>query len=334
MKHTSKTILSVIICVCIKGVQAQTYQVAVSNEPFVFLENPESAVDVAWNLPEFQLPLGFDFNFFDITTDHLYSIPNSEGGDFELNQDKDHIYQVFPFFASLIDRGAQQDSALSPINYKTQGLAGQRVFTLEFIEAGLFDGLETDDGVFLDYISFQLRLHEGSGNIEYHIGPYSIQEDPELVFDSNPCSVSGPIIGLLADAESWVGGQIGELILLAGDPVNPTIVTDEIVCLNWPIPENTVYRFSRMGTAVGENLRFAKQPMLFPNPTFGDISLRENNANKVIYPVIVMDALGKQVVLWNTESEISAAGLSAGCYYVVVTTKSKVFTEKLIVLSE
>jgi hypothetical protein len=310
---------------------AQTYDVTASHTPFVALENPQVLTDEPWDILEFQLPLGFEFEFFDITTEDLFCIANSFGGDFELNEDIDHLYQVLPFFAGLIDRGYQQDSALSPIHYKTEGMAGERVFTLEFIEAGLFNGLETEEGIFLDYISFQLRLFEASGDIEFHIGPHSILEDPVIVFDNNPGP--GPVIGLLADAESMPGGQIGELILLTGDPLNPT-VTDDIVSLNWPIPEHTLYRFSRMGTSVDDHLSDAKQPFFFPNPTSGIIHLNEMYANDILYPIIVLDVLGKPVCQWNAEAALSAVHLPAGSYFAIVRTQRKVVAEKILVLPE
>ena len=98
------------------------------------------AVEGPWNIAEFELPIGFDFEFFDFTSDHIYSYFNSFGGVYELNLDEDHLYVLIPFYASLIDRAYQQDSALSPINFKTVGLPGKQVLTLEFIEAGLFVG--------------------------------------------------------------------------------------------------------------------------------------------------------------------------------------------------
>ncbi len=312
--------------------KAQSYQLTVSSEPFAYLENAENAVDGPWDVPEFQLPIGFDFELFDLTSDTIYSYFNSFGGIFEINLDEDHLYMLIPFLASLIDRGYQQDSALSPIKYLTEGALGHQVFTLEFKEAGLFEGEETDDGVFLDYVSFQIRLYEDSGNIEFHYGPYSTQKDPIVIFDP----FHGPLVGLLADADwNTPGGQLGEIIVLEGSPLKPTVATDTFpTFLDGPIPENTVYRFSRISTSVSDHLRFTNQPMFFPNPAFGDINLHVNNANEITYPITVMDALGRRVMMWNTESEISTAGLSAGCFYILVNTKSKVITEKLIVLSE
>jgi hypothetical protein len=319
------------------NLSAQTYQLTVDSKPFVYLENPLVAVDGpwwdgTWWPSEFQLPIGFDFELFDFTSDSIYPNIYSEGGVFNLNLDYDHLYMIMPFYAPLIDRGYQQDSALSPIHYKTEGMLGQQVFTLEFKEAGLFEGLETDDGVFLDHVSFQVRLYEETGDIEFHYGPYVTKEDPEVIFGSLP----GPLVGLLADAD-WdtPGGNVAEVILLEGDPLAPSVFTGSgPTTLVGSIPENTVYRFSRMGTSVGEDLDPTKPPFLFPNPTSGFIQLNANNATDVNFPIIVFDIYGKQAGFWRNADEISASGFAAGCYHVIFHSKENIFTEKLIVFPE
>ncbi|MGB4847660.1 MAG: T9SS type A sorting domain-containing protein, partial [Saprospiraceae bacterium] len=284
----------------------------------------------AWDEPEFQLPLGFDFHFFDITTDHIYSIPNSFGIDLEMNQDLNHLYYLIPFYGNLIDRGYSQDSALSPITYQTVGNPGQRIFTLEYKEAGFFEGLEDTNSIIIDYISIQVKLFEASGDIVFHIGPYSVLEEPQIVFDDNP----GPIIGLLANREINPVPHFGELILLEGNPLKPTIQTDTITFLHWPIPENTMYRFSRMGTSVVDHSHLLNDHLLIPNPASCDLHLNQTIAKEINYPIIVMDMMGRKVSQWNKESEISVVNLTAGCYYIILRTKNETFTEKLLVVHD
>ena len=43
---------------------AQAYSLTVSTQEFEFLENAELAVQTSWASPEFEIPLGFDFEFF------------------------------------------------------------------------------------------------------------------------------------------------------------------------------------------------------------------------------------------------------------------------------
>lgn len=329
MKPFPLLILAILLNSLFNRSSAQTYQVVVENQPFVFLENAALATTEAWGVPEFQVPIGFDFPFFDIVSNQFYSIDNSVGGVFVLNEDLEHLYVMVPFYASMIDRGYSQDSALSPITYQTIGEVGQRVFTLELKEAGMFYGREDDDAIYLDHISLQVRLYEATGDIEFHIGPYTILEEPEIIFDPFP----GPIIGILADTENDPEGHIGESILLEGDPLNPIVRTDTVpVFVIWPIPENTVYRFSRMNTAVKEQATYTHPPLFFPNPTSGEIYLNNNLVDNIVYPIYVMDMSGKETRQWNTAGDISTARLAPGSYYVVVKTDHEVITERLVVV--
>lgn len=320
-------LIYLLLIFCSIHIHAQTYQVTVSNEPFIFLENAEDAVHESWVIPEFDVPIGFDFEFFDLTANRFYSLPNSVGGVFELNPDTDHLYELIPFYASMIDRGYAQDSALSPIRYKTEGPEGQKVFTLELKEAGLFYGPESEDYILLDHISFQIKLYEASGDIEFHYGPYSITESPEIIFDPFP----GPIVGLLADA-NWDADYIGETILLEGNPLYPNIVTDSVYHLDWPIPENTVYRFSRMGTSLENKEGSNSTSIIYPNPTSGTIHLNHDIAHEVQYPIVIVDITGKTIDQWDSEDDMSAEHLSAGTYYVFVQTEERVITETLVVM--
>jgi len=321
MKHPSQIILFIFFYNFFSNVQAQTYNLNVSNEPFGFLQNPQSAVQGPWDLLAFQIPLGFDFHFFDITSDSLFSAENSFGGYTSLNQDEENLYMMIHFYAFLIDRGYQQDSAASPIYYKTEGLPGQRIFTLEYNNAGIFNGLQDFNGVFLDYINIQVKLYESSGDIEYHFGPYSIQEDPEIVFDGYP----GPFIGLFADCQNVLGGDIGEVILLSGDAMKPTLVTDPFSVVNWPIPENTVYRFSRT-TATSD-----------PNFTHEDLMISPNPANSYVHlsrtggRVEVIDATSRMIYNeYIEEDNLDVSGFTPGIYYLRMISKDKISTGKFV----
>src|SRR5687767_15932433 len=101
MNRISKIILFLIVYNLFIYAQAQTYQLTVSNEPFIYLENAQAALEGPWDLPVFQLPIGFDFEFFDITSDQIFSSANSFGGYTSLNQDEEHLYMMIHFYASL-----------------------------------------------------------------------------------------------------------------------------------------------------------------------------------------------------------------------------------------
>lgn len=307
--------------------KSQSYHVSVRMEPFEFLEEANLADSTAWSMPVFAVPIGFDFHFFDITSDTLYSAENTFGCYTSLNDDEEHLYMLIQFCATLIDRGYSQDSAVSPILFKTEGEVGDRKFTLEYNNAGLFYGLDDENGIYLDFINLQVRLFEESGDIEFHIGPYSILGEPEDVFDG----YSGPFIGLFADCENTPGGRIGEVILLSGDPMEPIIVSDPFSPLSWPIPENTVYRFSKSNTSLSDDFTISPPTCIYPNPAEDILYLNEDIVREVTYPIIIFNSLGGQVLVWNSDHHISIEGLPEGHYFAVIQSHGKVIVERISV---
>lgn len=311
------------LCVA-SAASAQSYDVTVTNEPFSFMENRELAeLDLSTNdWPVFEIPIGFDFTFFDITSNTIYSAANSFGGYTALNQDESDLYMLMHFYANFVQRGESQDSIISKVYFKTEGVAPNRIFNLEYNDMGFFFGLiDSDSGIQLDYINIQVRLYEASGMIEYHIGPYSVQEDPEEVFDGFP----GPIIGIMSNVQNVQGGDFGEVVLLTGSTESPVITDNPFSFMEWPVPENTVFRFSRSTTSNVYTEADTYTSKVYPNPT-GDII--NVNANADFEYFEIYDLNGKKI----QESKINAAditNLASGIYSVKITFKDKVHFHRI-----
>jgi len=301
----------------------QTYTPSTAIEPFVFLEDPELAdIDVSSNdWPVFALPIGFNFDYFDITSDTIYSAVNSFGGYTTLNQDESNLYILNHFYANYVQRGESQNTILSNIYCKTEGDAPNRKFTLEYNDMGFFFGLKDDFGIFLDYINIQVRLYETSGDIEFHIGPYSMQGDPEDVFDG----FDGPIVGLLANIQNIMGGTSGEIILLEGDSENPTVSDAPLTFIDWPVPENTVFRFTRNTPSSVNTEANTFTSEVYPNPT-KDVFNIDTNEDFEYFEVYDLDGNKLQ------ESKIGSADISnlaAGIYLVKITFKDNVHFHRI-----
>lgn len=327
MKHVYQILLTSLFTFSTLLSFSQTYQVEARNEPFVFLDDPESAVSGTWSVPVFAVPIGFEFEFFDFASETIYSKDNSLGGYTSLNTDEEHLYMLLHFYASFTDRGFLASEALSPIYYKTTGPAGNRVFTLEYNNAGFYGGSVSNDNIYEEYISFQIRLFEQSGDIEYHIGPYNVFQDPMIVFEG----FTGPFIGMFANSQNYFGGHIEEVILLSGDPSSPTITNNPFVNLEWPIPENTVYRFSRESTSTDGPTLKGDQIALYPNPATGPVQLLDES-DEVVFPILIHDVYGNQVATWNRQADMTVSGLASGCYYAIMQTDKESFTKKLVVI--
>ena len=136
--------------------------------------------DAGWDDPEFTIPLGFDFEFsitsFSSLTqwDYGTSFYGGEAADF---------YTSALFFllgeVDLADLGNVENDSLgnSPIRWLTEGMPGEQVFTLEYVNAGLFDEVYSGEPLeSYSSLNFQLRLFEATGVLEVHFGPTFLTE--------------------------------------------------------------------------------------------------------------------------------------------------------------
>ena len=308
------------------ALNSQTYNLTVRNEPFEFLSGGQAATVGVWDDPTFTLPLGFSFDFFENTYTQLYSAEYT-GGIFSFNTNFNDLFLVMPFNVDLIDRGYYQDDPMSPIKYKTEGPVGDRIFSIEYSNAGFFSGAVDPDSLFIDYVNLQMRLFEKTGDIEYHFGPHSVSE-PELDFFGYP----GPIVGLIAGTDIF-GQNFDELMLLSGDPLDPDVVTFTLeTYLTWPIPENTVYHFSTGTTSTNDGPTLAKDQFLFPNPTTGAIHIKDDRLDEIVFPIRVFDSQGKVTAQWFNPGEMQLENYPAGLYNVIIQTIKGTITEKVLLL--
>ncbi|MGB3078643.1 MAG: T9SS type A sorting domain-containing protein [Saprospiraceae bacterium] len=316
-----------IILIMHSSLHSQSYSVSVSNEPFTFLENGIAAVTKEWSDPAFTIPIGFKFHFFDDAVDSLYSLDFFAGTYFTTKSDLGSVNLLLALNADLIDRGYFADTSLSPITYKTEGIPGQRVFTLEFRNAGFTYG-ETNNDTLIDFINLQLTIHEGSSTIDVHIGPYSV-DNVELDFDG----FSGPTIGLAEDFDFINDTIHGELILLAGDPLTPEIITENTPStLEWPIPENTVYTFSHNPTRTKEINSIESNLFYYPNPTSGIVTLSSDVYDKIISPVYVINLLGEIIRKDYTTDRVELENLPAGIYTLSFQTPSNNVLQRILLM--
>lgn len=300
-----------LIAVCLLSFQmlnSQSYTLTVTSQPYDTLVGGSLAVTGVWDDPGFTVPIGFNFEFFGETTNTLYTPQDFVGGLLATNLDINELDLIVPFGADLIDRGYDIGFAMSPMLYKTEGSAGSRVFTFEYKNVGFYSGM-TQNGVYVDYANVQMRLYEASGDIEVHIGPYSIT-DAGLDFEA-----PGPNIGLLQGFNGFTGEVSGEIMLLDGNATNPTIVTDTTdAFVTWPIPENTVYRFSSTPTSTDRVADIREQDFYYPNPSNDHVSLRPEITMEILSPVQVINNMGEIIRVDSETGIIELEYLSTGIY--------------------
>jgi hypothetical protein len=222
---------------------------------------------------------------------------------------------ILAFSTDIIDRGYEIDSSLSPILYKTEGVVGHRVFTLEFRNAG-FNGGDNNNGIYTDYINFQLKIYEENSNISVHIGPY-FTSNPGLDFEG----FSGPSIGLIQGYDFVNDTILGEIFILAGNPLNPDIINDLTpLNLQWPIPEMTLYTFYRNPADIVKVEPPTFINYFYPNPTSGKLFLSPEMLKNIISPIKIFDSIG---ILVRTDYDLEVLdlnNLSTGFYELYFQT--------------
>ena len=306
-------------------VHGQTYHLTVSSEPYVNLAGGTSLVNESWDDPSFTVPIGFTFQFYEKNVTALVqlselSYPILSDGSINLIQN-----MFFPFGADLIDRGYATGEQLSPITYKTEGTAGQRVFTIEWNNAGFYNQFFID-GVITDYVNVQMRLYESNGDIEYHYGPSSITV-PETDYDD-----SGPFVGIIENLNLQTKEGEGEAILLTGNPSEPGIVeTYSAVYLNGTIPANTVYKFSREITDIDDPSVSLNRLYYHPNPASDVIWLDEEMENRITSPIEVYNAIGGLVMKDSDPVSVDISGLENGVYFIRVKSDVGLKSQRIVV---
>jgi hypothetical protein len=305
---------------------AQAYPYfSVESEPYVPLQGGTNLVNSTWDDPEFVVPFGFDFTFFNQTIDR---VGLSSGFSIVSLADNllSNVTSLFILFgADLIDRGYLDNQHLSHIRYATSGITGERVFTLEYENAGFLGDLFSN-GTSSDYINFQMKLYEASGDIVYHFGPTSVSY-PELDFGV----LSGPIIGIAEDYDIETDEVLGDVILLSGSPSAPDVNTDyDNHALDGAIPENTVYRFSREIMSGVSPVKEVEAQLYYPNPATDMLYLKQDVAP--IERVMMYTSTGQKVLETTDVQSIPLKSLLPATYVLKMESKSALRTQKVIVL--
>jgi hypothetical protein len=196
---------------------------------------------------------------------------------------------------------------------------------VEYKNAGFFSGT-TENGTYVDFINFQLKIFEGSGDIEMHMGPYSL-ENPQVDFDGNP----GPIMGFVQGLDLANFTANGEVELLDGSPLKPAIITSFTDSyITWPIPENTVYRFSTSSTGIHDENTIKQIAFYHPNPSTEFVTLIPGLSNKITSNVSVINAEGVVVKTEKNPERIELDGLPAGIYVLKFQTDSGMIVQRIL----
>ncbi len=293
----------------------QSYIVNVDTSgTYTYLQNPTLiSNDEYWFGDDWEIPIGFDFVFYDSVFDSVVVWQ----GSFYFNDDM-YIDGYGVPLADIAWVGDMPWLSLSPISYETIEVNGYKTTKVEYRNAGF------NDGTVEDSINFQVWLNEKDNSIEIHIGPNSV--DPSVY------SVQG-----------WLGPYMGlnnhlteEYYLLNGNPLNPYV--QNIYSLDEGLigtpKDGMIYNFRPfLSSSSWEGAPVAQKVQIYPNPVNSSAKMR-GLEDVDISSITIFNECGVKVgeLDVNDYKEIEIPELSNGIYmFLVVLKDGEHIMEKIVV---
>ncbi len=292
------------------GLSAQdAYDLSVSQQTYSDLSEPSLINNGVWDwddFPQTSMPFSFSidgqqitgFSFFD---DNFVLMTEN----YDENEGTGY-FDVFAATAFIQDRTYNSGVSGSPLGYKVEGEAGNRILKLEAKNVGLEEDPVADGNY---YMNFQIWLYESDKSIEIHYGPTNVI-GIEVLNDENVL-----FVGIGGDEDAY---------FIYGQSTDPTYseftqetFPEEGVTMDAYPSNGTVYRLAPDSTAgVGDLTR--NVVTLYPNPASGVLNLSSDTFASTHYTVY--DMMGKLVL----EGDMSSAGqvnierLTPGMYHIKV----------------
>lgn len=313
----------------IGNAQAQMpYRVVVQNQTYAPLVGATNINDtIPWaDTTNFTVPLGFKFKIADDTISNLYLL-----GVNSIGTDTTGIVSGMSFLgASLVDRGVVEGTSKSPIKYNVSGIAGKRIFKLEYLNAGFAD----ENSIYStldDSLNMQVWFREDSNIVEVRFGPSKISNYSDYFF------FGGPLIGYTKNM-NYDSTTFDKMYLLKGSPTSPTIdsVSDfslSLPSLNSYPASGTVYRFIPKNIPISTYTELFSQPAgMRAYPTMCTEKLFvENQEQNATYKIV---SLAGRIVqngeIKNGMNTLDVGTLTTGMYILVTTNELSTATFKFI----
>jgi len=321
------------------NINAQSYEVTISNQIYTNLVGSTSLNgNMTWDDPEFNIPIGFEFQFFDQIYTELAILEWAVGGSLGIaNNTTDFTPLLTPYGADIIDRGYDfvadepTTGSLSNISYLTEGTEGSRILKVEWNNVGFYTEYENDN-ISSDFTNFQMWLYEGTNNIEFRYGNNLIT-DPEASFDQQ----TGSFITLFEELNLDLEELTEEALVLTGTPEQAMVTEifgeiENVLFLEGIIPPGTVFSFTQStGTSTSNDLNNLLKVSTFPNPATSHLEVIIEDPNHQIVEVSIHNLAGQliQEVIYN-EQPIDVSPINAGIYLLEINTTGGIVNRKMV----
>lgn len=284
------------------------------------------------------IPIGFDFEFYGDTFNLL-----EVNGTFlsflsDSSIDEDTLNVIRPYFDYLTDIEAVISNSQSTISYLTEGIEGERIFKIEWKEAG-FEEEITNLGTANNRVSLQVWFHESSNDIEYRYGPSTIP-NPELVHRYGT-PVCGIVEGWYFD-ESSFQLSIKALWYLFGNSNNPIIkqgnfsdyVSPSLDGIDTHPSEGQVYRFTNTPTSTFSPNKNNISAKIYPNLVQGHFYVEvDQEILKDETQIIIFNQFGQEILnkgIKDSKEILDVSNFTSGLYHLTILNKNGSGTKKFV----
>lgn len=309
------------------GASGQQILFSTFTADYVPVTGGTNAVNVAWDDPTLQLPLGFNAPIFGENVSTLYMSDDFFGGVLSFQPTTGVFDAVMAITGDLIDPQFFTSGNLSaPITYQTTGNPGDRIFKLQWENVGFFN--EAAEGGSDNLFNMQLWVYE-NGVVEVRFGP-------NTVFDTSLYLGAGFTCGLVSGINlSSTSTTVDGVFAIHGLPEDPDyLVSTSLIELNSILldyfpPDGRVYRFVP-NDAINTIEMERDELRLWPLTANEVINLSAGTDGIAFYDVY--DLNGKIVAQGNFSgtSTLPVSHLQSGVYLVNLRTENNAHTFKVV----
>lgn len=294
---------------------------------------------VFWDDDSYSIPIGFMFKFFNDSTNTIYLNGDIGSGAMLLTKPSTmstvNISGMMPNGADLQDKDTSTNGSFSPISYALTGTAPNRIFKMEWRNAGFFNSIS--NGVYSDSTNFQIWFHENGHMIDVIYGPSNYVSPFADLYDGGP----GPLIAIF-DSINISDFTMKHFYYLTGSPSNPTMDSlddfSSIVTppgLNGHAQSGRVYRFKPY-KAPAVNVGYTSQVLQQSHDirTYtGQPTLLIDIYNQATWKYRIISTQGAMIQTGQLQSgsqQISTQSLSPGTYLIQLESENRQFTYRFM----
>jgi hypothetical protein len=225
--------------------------------------------------------------------------------------------------------------SFSPISYSLTGTVPNRIFKMEWRNAGFFNAI--DNGVYTDSTNFQIWFHENGHMIDVIYGPSNYVSPFADLYDGGP----GNLIAIF-DSINTSDFTMKHFYYLTGSPSNPTMDSlddfSSVVTppgLNGHAQSGRVYRFKPY-KAPAVNVGYTSQTLQQSHDirTYtGQPSVLIDIYNQATWKYRIISTQGAMIQTGQLQSgsqQISTQSLSPGTYLIQLESENRQFTYRFM----